>query len=258
LIDIAMNNPEMRFALIGHPLTHSFSASWFNNRFANAGLDAIYENIDIEDVTELRHIVTEKGLCGMNITSPHKTAVMPMLDALTPEAQAIGAVNAIIVERDDNNPPRLIGHNTDCLGFKQALEPLLPHNKTLTAIVAGATGGAAKAVMYALNTLGISATGLSRAKSRGYISYSDITPEIINHTDIIINSTPLGMHPHEGEAPPLPYHLIGPHHLCYDLIYNPAETEFLHLCRMQGAITSNGLQMLLNQALLSWRFFHLP
>lgn len=248
---------QLKYALIGHPLIHSFSANLFNKKFEIEGINAKYDNIDIEDISLLPEIIKNTpNLRGLNVTSPHKTSVLSILDTLTDEAREIGAVNTIrITYNNVSNKPYLEGDNTDSRGFKQSLQTFLNTQERQIAIVAGATGGAGKAICHALKQLDIEIIKVSRQARNGCIGYSDIDKTIMQKADIIINATPLGMHPNTGELIPIPYHMLTNRHLCYDLIYNPAETEFLRIAKKFGAKVCNGLQMLLNQAELSWKFY---
>jgi shikimate dehydrogenase len=223
----------MKFALIGHPVEHSFSAQYLNTRFKNEGIDAHYELIDLPDIAEFPSLIQSDKYDGFNVTIPHKRAIIPYLDSLSPEAQAIGAVNVIEI---NNN--KLIGHNTDIIGFHETFTPLLKPNHT-HAVILG-TGGASQAVQYVLNKLNIPFR---------LVTHNELdTNTITQLAPIIINTTPLGMHPHINTMPNIDYSQITPNHLIYDLVYNPTETQFLQLAKQQGATTQNGLAMLYAQA----------
>jgi shikimate dehydrogenase len=223
----------MKFALIGHPVEHSFSAQYLNTRFKNEGIDAHYELIDLPDIAEFPSLIQSDKYDGFNVTIPHKRAIIPYLDSLSPEAQAIGAVNVIEI---NNN--KLIGHNTDIIGFHETFTPLLKPNHT-HAVILG-TGGASQAVQYVLNKLNIPFR---------LVTHNELdTNTITQLAPIIINTTPLGMHPHINTMPNIDYSQITPNHLIYDLVYNPTETQFLQLAKQQGATTQNGLAMLHAQA----------
>lgn len=223
----------MKFALIGHPVSHSFSAKYLNSRFQNEGIDAHYDLIDMPDLQQFTDLIRSDKYNGFNITIPHKKAIIPYLDQLSPEAAAIGAVNVIEIS---NN--KLIGHNTDIIGFHDTLVPLLKPNHT-HAVILG-TGGASQAVQYVLNKLNIPFR---------LVTHKELdTNTITKLAPIIINTTPLGMHPHTNTIPNIDYSQITPNHLIYDLVYNPTETRFLQLAKQQGATTQNGLAMLYAQA----------
>jgi shikimate dehydrogenase len=223
----------MKFALIGHPVEHSFSAQYLNTRFKNEGIDAHYELIDLPDIAEFPSLIQSDKYDGFNVTIPHKRAIIPYLDSLSPEAQAIGAVNVIEINKN-----KLIGHNTDIIGFHETFTPLLKPNHT-HAVILG-TGGASQAVQYVLNKLNIPFR---------LVTHNELdTNTITQLAPIIINTTPLGMHPHINTMPNIDYSQITPNHLIYDLVYNPTETQFLQLAKQQGATTQNGLAMLYTQA----------
>lgn len=223
----------MKFALIGHPVSHSFSAQYLNSRFQNEGIDAHYDLIDTPDLQQFTDLIRSDKYNGFNITIPHKKAIIPYLDQLSPEAAAIGAVNVIQIK--DN---KLIGHNTDIIGFRNTFEPMLKPNHS-HAVILG-TGGASQAVQYVLNQLNIPFQLITH-KELDTNTNTKLAP-------IIINTTPLGMHPHTNTMPNIDYSQITPNHLIYDLVYNPTETRFLQLAKQQGATTQNGLAMLYAQA----------
>ena len=223
----------MLFALIGHPVSHSFSAQYLNARFKNEGIDAHYDLIDMPNIEQFPNLVNTNKYNGFNVTIPHKKAIIPYLDTLSPEAQAIGAVNVIEI---CNN--KLIGHNTDIIGFHDTFTPLLKPYHT-HAVILG-TGGASQAVQYVLNKLNIPFKLITHAQLD--------TNTITQLAPIIINTTPLGMHPNTDFAPNIDYNQLTDKHLLYDLVYNPTETKFLRLGAQHGATTQNGLAMLHSQA----------
>ncbi|MBS1774514.1 MAG: shikimate dehydrogenase [Bacteroidetes bacterium] len=236
------------FGLIGYPLTHSFSPAYFQHKFDVEGIAAIYKAFAIKQIDEYRELLlSHPDLSGLNVTIPYKQAVMPLLDELDNAAAAIGAVNCISI-----NEGSAKGYNTDYIGFKQSLTPLLqPHHTH--ALVLG-SGGASKAVVYALQQLGIEYKIVSRAN--GDISYSDLSRDIISNHHLIINTTPLGMHPDIEQHPLIPYEHLTPQHLLYDLIYNPEETLFLRKAKERGAQIKNGYEMLVLQAEESWKIWN--
>ena len=242
------------YGLIGHPLDHSFSFSYFNEKFQNEGIDAEYRNFDIADIGELDEIVNATpALRGLNVTIPYKELVVKRLDALTPEAKAIGAVNVIKVSQAGGKT-RLKGFNSDVVGFTRSIEPMLEshHRK---ALILG-TGGAAKAVDFGLRSLGIETQMVSRTPRKGVIGYGDVTPAMVEEGRVIVNCTPVGMYPHTDECPPLPYEAMDGRTLLYDLLYNPDETLFLARGKARGATVKNGLEMLLLQAFVSWEMWN--
>ncbi len=239
-----------KYGLIGYPLIHSFSRDFFNEKFENEGIDATYINYEILDVADLLEIVhTTWELRGLNVTIPYKEQVLPLLDELSPEAEAVGAVNVIKVLHDKDKV-RLKGHNSDVTGFVKSLEPLLePHHRK--ALVLG-TGGAGKAVIYGLRKLGLEARFVSRTKKPGCLTYEEVTPEMMKEYNVIVNCTPMGMFPNVDTCPQLPYEAMDSHTLLYDLVYNPERTLFLKKGEERLATTKNGLEMLLLQAFIAW------
>jgi shikimate dehydrogenase len=237
--------------LIGYPLTHSFSKAWFTEKFAKEGISGwAYELFPMEDLSGLPELVKNTlPLRGLNVTIPHKEAVLKYMDALDDEASEIGAVNTIAIERTKEGPV-LKGYNTDAPAFERSLVRLLqPYH--VNALILG-TGGASRAVQHVLKKLGMHFTLVSRKKSGNNLTYQDVTPEIIYSHSIIINTTPVGMHPNVDDSPAIPYDAIGSGHLLYDLVYNPKETEFLRKGKERGATTKNGQEMLQLQAEKAW------
>ncbi|MBQ4296389.1 MAG: shikimate dehydrogenase [Prevotella sp.] len=243
-----------RYGLIGYPLAHSFSLGYFNEKFQNEGIDAVYENFEIPQIEMLPEVIaSHPDLCGLNVTIPYKEKVISYLDYVSSEARAIGAVNVIkVVHRGKETI--LKGYNSDVIGFKQSIEPMLEsfHKK---ALILG-TGGASKAINYCLKSLGLETVFVSRYQRPGTIQYDKLTGEDVREYNVIVNCTPCGMYPHTNECPNLPYEAMDSHNLLYDLIYNPDETLFMHKGAKQGATVENGLEMLLLQAFASWEFWH--
>lgn len=243
-----------KYGLIGYPLGHSFSIGYFNEKFQNECIDATYENFEIPSIENLTEILdSNPELKGLNVTIPYKEKVISYLDSISPEARAIGAVNVIKVTHKGNKT-ELKGYNSDVIGFTQSIEPLLEryHRK---ALVLG-TGGASKAIIFSLKSLGIETLTVSRYERHGCVRYEDITPEMIKEYNVIVNCTPCGMYPQTDDCPNLPYEAMDSHTLLYDLIYNPDETLFLKKGKAQGATVKNGLEMLLLQAFASWNFWN--
>lgn len=244
-----------KFGLIGKSLLHSRSKEYFLQKFTREHLsDCIYENYQLDDLKDIRRVVlNEPFLMGLNVTTPYKVEIRKYMDDMDPIANELQAVNCIKISRN-GNIIKLTGINTDAEAFRESLKPLLrtDHN---WALVLG-TGGAAKAVCYALNELCISHTLVSRREKPGILKYSDITSQIIADHKIIINATPVGMFPEEKQYPPLPYRYLTSKHLLYDLIYNPEETVFLKKGIEVGAQVKNGLEMLELQAELSWEVWN--
>ena len=240
-----------QYGLIGYPLGHSFSRRFFNEEFfPEHGIEAEYLNFEIPEADGLLEVVrTHPLLRGLNCTIPHKQAIIPLLDEISPEAREIGAVNVIRI-RDG----RLKGFNSDIIGFMDSLRPLLrPHHRR--ALVLG-SGGASKAVWAGLLRMGLEPTQVSRRVGEGVLSYEMLSPEVMADHTVVVNCSPVGMFPHVDECPAIPYELLSGRHLLYDLVYNPLDTLFMQRGRERGATVKNGLEMLRLQALASWKFWH--
>lgn len=239
------------YGLIGYPLSHSFSKGFFAEKFAREGIkECMYESFPIPAIEELPALIAQQpDLEGLNVTIPYKQVVMPYLDELSPAAAQIGAVNCIRFQDG-----RRVGYNTDAIGFKRSLEPLLKphHNK---ALVLG-TGGAAKAVQYVLENLNIPYKLVSRQAGADTIAYEQLDAGMMASHTLIINTTPLGMYPNVDAAPALPYEQLTYKHLLYDLIYNPPVTAFLQKGADKGATIKNGHEMLILQAEASWEIWN--
>lgn len=243
-----------KYGLIGYPLGHSFSISYFNQKFTDEGINAKYLNFEIPSIENLIEVLDlNPELKGLNVTIPYKEKVMEYLDFISPEARAIGAVNVIRVTHEGSNV-KLKGFNSDVIGFTQSIEPMLEkhHQK---ALILG-TGGASKAINYGLKSLGLETVYVSRFRRPETICYEDITPEVIKEYNVIVNCTPVGMFPKTEECPNLPYEAMDENNILYDLIYNPDETLFMKRGAERGASVKNGLEMLLLQAFASWEFWN--
>jgi shikimate dehydrogenase len=240
-----------RYGLIGFPLTHSFSQKFFTEKFEKEGItDCTYSNFSLPQIGDLAGVLADPELRGFNITIPYKRAVLDYLHSKSEVVAAIGACNCVRIEGG-----RLTGHNTDVVGFERSLvRHLAPHHSR--ALVLG-TGGAAKAVEWVLQRLGIAYVSVTRRPRPGTsdISYEQVTAGVLAEATLIINTTPLGMHPHTEECPPLPYEALTSRHYLFDLIYNPARTLFLRKGETRGAVVENGHEMLILQAEESWRIW---
>ena len=243
-----------KYGLIGFPLGHSFSINYFNQKFADEGINAKYMNFEIPSIEALAEVLdSNPELKGLNVTIPYKQKVMEFLDQISPEARAIGAVNVIKVTHKGKEII-LKGFNSDVIGFTQSIEPMLePYHKK--ALILG-TGGASKAIDYGLKALGLETVFVSRYRRPETICYDDITPEVLKEYNVIVNCTPLGMFPKTEECPQLPYEAMDEKNILYDLIYNPDETMFMKKGARYGANVKNGLEMLLLQAFASWEFWN--
>jgi shikimate dehydrogenase len=236
-----------KYGLIGYPLSHSFSKKYFTEKFERESIqDHEYDLFPIDKITQLPLLLqAEIDLKGLNVTIPYKEQVIPFLDELTEVVKEIQACNCIRILNG-----KLIGYNTDVIGFEKTLERKLS-NHHQRALVLG-TGGAAKAVHYVLSKKGIEYLEVSRTKVDGSITYQEIGEQVISSHTLIINTTPLGMYPNIEEAPNLPYHLLSDQHYLYDLVYNPTKTKFLLEGESRGAVIENGADMLVIQAEASW------
>ncbi len=240
-----------RYGLIGFPLGHSFSKKYFTNKFLNHSIDAVYDLFPLEDVSQLHTILTEfTDLIGLNVTIPHKQKIIPLLDSISDEAAIINAVNTIRISRV-NGKPFLEGYNTDAPAFEAELIEFTSGQKRIALILG--TGGASAAVAYVLGELGWEYQFVSRnAKKPNSITYADLTESIVSKSKLIINCTPLGMHPDIDTLPQIPYSAVTPQHYLFDIVYNPELTAFLIRGKQQGAHIRNGLGMLHRQAELAW------
>ena len=240
-----------QFGLIGHPLTHSFSKQYFSEKFKNEKIvDCVYELYDIDCIEKFPSILEENPtILGLNVTIPFKESIVKLLDEIDEIAFNIGAVNTIKI-----NNGKTKGYNTDYYGFKKSLKPFLNINHQ-RALILG-TGGASKAVHYVLKELNIDCLFVSRTpKNDNEIAYADVNKYVIQHHQIIINTTLVGMYPNINEKPKIPYSFLTPHHLLYDLVYNPLETNFLNEGKQKGCITINGIEMLKLQAEKAWEIW---
>lgn len=248
---------KRKFGLIGFPLSHSFSKKFFTEKFAAEGIAAEYLNFEIENISQLPHILTtHHNLEGLNVTIPYKEQVISYLDFIDESAAQIQAVNTIRIIRSGHHIS-LRGYNTDIQGFQESIKPLLQkhHHK---ALVLG-TGGASKAIVKALENLKIETILVSRnpePEEKGEISYGDLDEDVMANYKIIVNTTPIGTFPKVEGCPSIPFDLITPKHLLFDLVYNPQVTEFLKQGKQRGAATSNGLDMLHLQALAAWEIWN--
>ncbi|HEY4205220.1 MAG TPA: shikimate dehydrogenase [Puia sp.] len=239
-----------KFGLIGYPLSHSFSQKYFTEKFQQLGIsDCQYELYPIEDIAEMKGLLQDPELCGLNVTIPYKKQVMPYLGSMNHVVRETGACNCIKVTNGSTT-----GYNTDVIGFMQSLgKKLQPFHKR--ALILG-TGGASKAVEYVLRKLHIEYSYVSRKGEGEILRYEQVDEEVIYSHNLIINTTPLGMYPKVDICPPLPYEAIGPQHYLFDLVYNPARTLFLQNGEQRGAAVENGYDMLVGQAEESWRIWN--
>jgi shikimate dehydrogenase len=245
---------EKVFGLIGQTVSHSFSKAYFDEKFFREGLrDYHYELFPLKNIKEIEALINDtKGLTGLNVTLPYKEQVIKYLDEVDPAAKKIGAVNVIKIKDGKRK-----GFNTDADAFYETTEKWLPKDKIFQALILG-TGGSSKSVQEALTKLKIDYKLVSRDASKGDLTYDDLKkdPKLFADSLLIVNTTPLGMHPNTDNMPPLDFEAIGPEHYVYDLIYNPARTMFLQKAEIRGATIKNGLEMLHVQAEKSWTIWN--
>ncbi|MBU2928964.1 shikimate dehydrogenase family protein [Winogradskyella psychrotolerans] len=248
----AQDKLKFKFGLVGKDISYSFSRGYFKEKFESENSPHSYVNFDLQSIDELKAIIDNtSNLKGLNVTIPYKEQVIPLLDKLNKQADKIGAVNTIRFTKKN----KIIGYNTDFYGFKNSLKPhLKSHHKK--ALILG-TGGASKAIAYALKKLKIKYDFVSRSQKENvtYL-YTDLTSDIISQYTIIINCTPIGTFPNVNQCPDIPYDAITSKHILYDLIYNPEQTKFLLCGELKGATTINGLEMLRLQAEKSWEIWN--
>lgn len=243
------------FGLVGYPLKHSFSYRFFGEKFEKEKIDAQYLNFEIADIGRLPDIIKEyTKLQGLNVTIPYKEQVIPFLDELDPIAEAIGAVNVIKITRKGDKI-LLKGFNSDYIGFKNSIEPLINPEIHRKALILG-TGGASKAVEYGLKALGLETSHVSRTRKEGVITYGELSEDMMNEYTVIVNASPVGTFPNVDECPDIPYQYIGNKHMLYDVVYNPPVTKFLEQGKKQGAKIKNGETMLELQAIAAWNIWN--
>jgi len=238
-----------RFGLIGFPLSHTFSPGYFAKKFKTEGIqDCDYQAYPISKIHEFDGLITE-DLVGLNVTIPYKEQVIPYMTDVSEAVKAIGAVNTIVHKNG-----KLYGYNSDVVGFQKSLTSWIADNKMPTKSLILGSGGAAKAVAYVCDQLGILYQVVSRKS--GFLNYKNISDSVLNEHTLIVNTTPLGMSPLTESCPAIPYEYLTEKHYCYDLIYNPEKTLFLQKAESKGAAIKNGYEMLILQAEESWRIWN--
>ena len=243
-----------RYGLIGYPLEHSFSPEYFRKKFQKENIQATYELFPIKNINDFPKLIeSHPDLSGLNVTIPHKQTIIPYLDHISDEAKAIGAVNTLKIEQKTS--PVITGYNTDVVGLQKTIRELIASKPNIHALILG-TGGASVSVQFVLKKLSIPFRLVSRKANAGNLTYQQIDHDTIRHYRLIINTTPLGMHPNIEDYPKLPYEWITAEHIFYDLIYNPQKTHFLQKAEEKGATIMNGLKMLQVQAEASWQIWH--
>jgi shikimate dehydrogenase len=244
-----------KFGLIGYPLGHSFSKQYFSEKFIRENIsDCSYDNYPLADLNQFKQLLSEEAdLCGLNVTIPYKSEVIKFLDSIDPEAKEIGAVNVIKLKVIDGKI-KLYGFNTDVTGIRDSLSPFIT-SSVRNAIVFG-TGGSSKAVCYTLKKYGINITQVSREKKSGMCTYKDISADLLEKTELLVNTTPLGMFPNVNGKPDINYNLLSDKHILFDLVYNPQITSFLKTGIERGCTTIGGLRMLHSQAERAWEIWN--
>jgi len=243
---------KQNYGLIGKNINYSFSKDYFKQKFIDLNLknSHSYENLDLEELKGFQELINQNNIKGLNVTIPYKEEVMDFLDEIDENAKKIGAVNTIKVDSNF----KLKGYNTDYIGFINSIPNELLKN-IQTAIVLG-SGGASKAIIFALNKMGIESIVVSRTKKKNFITYKELDRNILLKSQLVINCTPLGTYPNINESPNIPYKYLNKSHLCYDLIYNPNESQFIKKSKTNNAKTINGLNMLKIQADESWKIWN--
>lgn len=243
-----------RYGLIGKNIDYSFSRTYFADKFEKKKDNkSTYVNFDLQQISEFSELLsTHDDIRGLNVTIPYKQSIIPYLDSLSKKAQKIGAVNTIQITKKG----KLKGYNTDWYGFYHSLKPLLKYSHK-RALILG-TGGASRAIEYALKKLGIKYQFVSRVASVDCLSYQDLNKELLNNHTIIINTTPVGTFPNVDQYPDVPMEYITTKHIVYDLIYNPEETTLMKLAKEKGATVKNGYEMLVLQAEKAYKIWNRP
>ena len=228
-----------KYGLIGYPLGHSFSISYFNQKFADEGINAKYENFEIPSIDILPEVLCLRVRHAIELTRLQRNLALEV-DRKTKENEnlSLRIVQSLAAAID--------AKDTYTNGDKKL------HKK---ALILG-TGGASKAINFGLKSLGIEPIFVSRYERENALTYQQVTPEVVKEYNVIVNCTPVGMYPHTEECPQLPYEAMDNHTILYDLIYNPDQTLFMRKGAQYGADVKNGLEMLLLQAFASWEFWN--
>ena len=244
-----------RYGLIGFPLGHSFSGTYFNEKFRREGIHARYDLFELKDIAEFQSLKLIDDLCGLNVTIPYKQQVIPYLDEMDETAAEIGAVNVIKFIRSEGSLV-LKGFNSDVIGFSNSIKPFLKQNHKKAFILG--TGGASKAMEYALRKMGLEVKLVSRNPTDNQFSYSDINGDVLTEYTVVVNSTPVGMYPQVDECPDISYDALTSGHLLFDAVYNPPQTLFLKKGIEKGAVVLSGTEMLTGQAEAAWKIWEAP
>ena len=244
-----------RYGLIGFPLGHSFSGTYFNEKFRREGIHARYDLFELKDIAEFQSLKLIDDLCGLNVTIPYKQQVIPYLDEMDETAAEIGAVNVIKFIRSEGSLV-LKGFNSDVIGFSNSIKPFLKQNHKKAFILG--TGGASKAMEYALRKMGLEVKLVSRNPLDNQFSYRDLNEDVLTEYTVVVNSTPVGMYPQVDECPDISYDALTSGHLLFDAVYNPPQTLFLKKGIEKGAVVLSGTEMLTGQAEAAWKIWEAP
>lgn len=246
-----------KFGLIGYPLGHSFSQKYFTEKFSRENINnCSYDNYPLKHIELLPGLIAgNPELCGLNVTIPHKTAVLKFIDVMEPSIDEIGAANVLKFRRTGNDIT-VYGFNTDVTGIRDSITPYLRDNIKNVLILG--TGGSSKAAAYTMKTMGMNVKFVSRSGKDSILSYSDLSPDHFRSADIIINTTPLGMSPDISSKPEIDYRLLNEKHILFDFVYNPEYTSFLKAGKERGCTIITGLKMLYSQADQSWEIWNDP
>ncbi len=244
-----------KFGLIGYPLNHSFSEKYFAEKFKREKISGCsYENFPIRSLEEFPELIRKnKDLYGLNVTIPYKTEILKYVNFAEDVVDQVGAANVLKIRRE-NDKVYISAYNSDVFGIKETLIPC-SRGKKHKALILG-TGGSSKAVAWTVMKMGCDAVLVSRTSRQGVLSYKDISPELLAETDLIVNTTPLGMFPDIGSKPDINYDLLTSKHILFDLVYNPEMTEFLKKGKERGCKIINGMKMLRSQAERSWEIWN--
>ena len=238
------------YGLIGKNIDYSFSKNFFSKKFKNENINCKYLNFDIQNISDFKSVISDKNISGLNVTIPYKEDVIKYIDEISNDAKSIGAVNTIKIS---NN--KLTGHNTDHIGFTKSIEKIDEFKNIESALILG-SGGASKAIQFALDNLKIKYTIVSRSNSIKCINYNQVSEKIIKNHKLIINCTPLGTFPEVEKCPEIDYRFLSPFNILYDLVYNPKQSSFLRKGVKAGCKIKNGLEMLEIQAIESWKIWN--
>ena len=238
------------YGLIGKNIDYSFSKNFFSKKFKNENINCKYLNFDIQNISDFKSVISDKNISGLNVTIPYKEDVIKYLDEISNDAKSIGAVNTIKISNK-----KLTGHNTDHIGFTKSIEKIDEFKNIESALILG-SGGASKAIQFALDNMKIKYTIVSRSNSIKCINYNQVSEKIIKNHKLIVNCTPLGTFPEVEKCPEIEYSFLSPFNILYDLVYNPKQSNFLRKGLNAGCKIKNGLEMLEIQAIESWKIWN--